>query len=259
MPITFRPAAARTASSLGGRFADHCLSRLAALWPSACALCGGAGDPVCRACTAHYFDPWTARCPRCALRLPGHARDAGLLCGQCLQRPPAFDATVVAGDYQAPIDNLVLALKFGKRLALAATLAQLLHQALCARPGFEHPELMTAVPLGRQRLAQRGFNQALEIAKPLAKASAIPLLPRLAQRQRETPAQTLLTPDLRRRNLRHAFMLADDAAERIRGRHVAIVDDVVTTGATVGELAAVLKRGGAARVSVLAFARTPAH
>jgi len=232
------------------------LRRLPSLLPTACALCGASGAALCGGCRRQFFATPQPRCRQCGLALP--AAPAQALCGQCLKSPPPFDATIVAADYAPPLDQLVLELKFGHRLALAPLLADLLHQALPI--DAERPQLLLPVPLGPRRLAQRGFNQALEIARPLARLLAVPLEPRLALRVRETEAQTTLPPRQRQQNLRGAFTLEPAAAAaRLRGRHVGIVDDVITTGATVGELAATLKRFGAARVTTLAFARTPPH
>ncbi|WP_019142071.1 ComF family protein [Noviherbaspirillum massiliense] len=176
-------------------------------------------------------------------------------CGECLRNPPAFDATVVAADYVPPLDHLVLALKFGNRLALAPLCASLLRHALQRGPGVPLPEVLTAVPLGAQRLRERGFNQSLEIGKPLSRELGIRLDARLVFRQRETQAQSLLPPDERRKNMRNAFMVHGDAIDWVRGRHIGVVDDVITTGETLGELAATLKRFGATRVTNLVFAR----
>jgi ComF family protein len=177
------------------------------------------------------------------------------LCGHCLRDGPAFDRTVVAADYAAPLDQLVLQLKFGGRLALAPLLAQLLRDAVLRQPGFVLPALLCPVPLGSQRLAERGFNQALEIARPLARALGVALHPRLAARVHETRAQSSVAPHQRGGNIAHAFALAEPAL--VAGRHVGIVDDVMTSGQTLNELAATFKRHGAARVSNLVFARTP--
>ena len=119
--------------------------------------------------------------------------------------------------------------------------------------------MLCPVPLGRARLVERGFNQALEIAKPLSRALGIPLWPRLLIRARETQAQSSVKPAARRGNIRHAFIVAPDMLALLRGQHVGLVDDVMTSGATLDELAGLLKRHGAARVSNLVFARTPPH
>ena len=226
--------------------------------PTACALCGmSANDLLCEGCHAQFFSQQLTRCPQCAIALPYAVQDAHTPCGTCLKQAPAFDATVVAADYTAPIDQLVLALKFGSQLALAPLFAQLLHARAQQMPHDALPSLLTAVPLGAQRLIERGFNQALEIAHPLAHALNIPLQAKLAVRVRDTAAQSSLQPDDRRKNIRNAFTVLPEAIDCIRGAHIGIVDDVMTTGETLNELAATFKRFGAARVTNLVFARSP--
>jgi ComF family protein len=230
---------------------------VSAMLPSACVLCGASGDDaLCRDCHAHFFSRQHRRCARCALPL-AHAADAPV-CGDCLAHPPAFDATLVAADYAPPVDQLVLGLKFAGRLALAPLCARLLHAASKPAPADAAalPSCLIAVPLGPQRLKERGFNQALEIARPLARALGIPLERRLALRHRDTQAQARLHPDERRRNMHGAFAIAPAMAAQIRDRHIGVVDDVITTGQTLNELAATLKRYGAARVTNFVFART---
>jgi ComF family protein len=221
------------------------------LLPSSCALCGGGCDgAVCLPCRDHFCLPVTNRCGRCANPLPG-----GGVCATCEAYPPAYDATVFAVDYAPPLDHLVLQLKFGARLPLAPWFAGLLRDAILARPGLPLPELLCPVPLGPSRLIERGFNQALEIARPLACALGVALAPRLAARQLDTRAQSGVSPHERADNIRGAFTIADP--DLVAGRHIGIVDDVMTSGSTLEELAAAFKRFGAARVSNLVVARTP--
>jgi ComF family protein len=228
-----------------------------ALLPSSCALCGGCGGQVvCTPCRQQYVEA-RPRCMRCANPLPD--RDAASLCGSCLADPPSFDSTVVAADYALPLDQLVLQLKFGGRLALAPWFAQLLRDAVLARPDFVLPELLCPVPLGPRRLVERGFNQALEIARPLAVSLGVPLQPRLALRALDTRAQSGVSPREREQNMRGAFSIAPEMLDLVAGRHVGVVDDVMTSGHTLDELASTLKQAGAARVSNLVFARTPPH
>ena len=234
------------------------LARL--LLPASCALCGARCEAaVCAACHGQFFgherEQERPRCRQCANPLA--PAEPGARCGACLAEPPAFDATLAACDYAAPIDQLVLQLKFGARLALAELFATLLRDAVLRRPDFVLPALLCPVPLGPGRLAERGFNQALEIARPLARALGVALQPRLALRVHETQAQSRVAPSERARNIEHAFIVAPDALLRVRGQHIGIVDDVMTSGQTLAELAATLKRFGAARVSNLVFARTP--
>jgi ComF family protein len=229
-----------------------------ALLPSSCALCGARCEAaVCRACHAQFLAPHAPRCARCAN--PVGARDVRLPCGACQAHPPAFDATFAAADYSAPLDQLVLQLKFGGTLALAPWFGRALGEAVAARPGQALPNLLCPVPLGAGRLAERGFNQALEIARPLSRSLGIGLRPALALRARDTAAQSGVAPAERKRNIRNAFIVAPDALALVRGQHIGVVDDVMTSGATLHELAALFKRFGAARVSNFVFARTPPH
>jgi ComF family protein len=235
---------------------QHVLSRLAGVLPNACALCGSTGaNALCDGCHAQFFSETPPRCRQCAALLP-HAADQPMRCGDCLDHSPAFDATVVAANYAAPVDQLVLALKFGSRLALAPLFAGMLRNAMLGARHDDLPTVLTAVPLGAQRLAERGFNQALEIAKPLSKTLGISVDAGLLSRTRDTRAQAMLHPDERRQNMRRAFIVPADAIERVRGRHIGVVDDVITTGATLDEIAATLKRFGATRVTNIVFART---
>jgi ComF family protein len=230
-------------------------ARLPAALPGSCALCGlEAIDGLCKGCHAQFLALQPKRCHRCAIPLH-HAGDT--TCGECLQRPPSFDATIAATDYAAPVDRLVLALKFGARLDLASLFATMMRDALLARQETALPDLLCAVPLGRTRLAERGFNQALEMARPLSHSLGIPLRARLAVRQRETLAQAQLDPSQRQQNIHHAFSLRAEAMDMVHGAHIGVVDDVMTTGQTMNEFAAMLKRYGAARVTGIVFARTP--
>ena len=230
-----------------------------ALLPSSCALCGaGCGGVVCAPCHGEHVAPRRIRCRRCANPL-GPAGDGRIECATCLADGRAFDATLAATDYAAPLDQLVLQLKFGARLALAPWFAQMIADTVRTERRFLLPNVLCPVPLGRQRLVERGFNQALEIARPLSKLLGIPLRARLAIRALETQAQSGVSPDQRRRNMRNAFIVSPDALAMVRGQHIGIVDDVMTSGHTLNELALTFKRFGAARVSNLVFARTPPH
>ena len=164
----------------------------------------------------------------------------------------------MATDYRAPVDQLVLALKFGATLPLAPLFGELLAQALTtAMPDRSAwPELLAPVPLGPRRLIERGYNQALEIARPLARSLTLPLSASLLVRVRETEAQAATPARQRHQNMRGAFVVPHRAMTSVAGRHVGVVDDVMTTGATLDALASTLKRYGARRVTNLVFART---
>jgi ComF family protein len=223
------------------------------LYPPRCLLCGAAGDQdrdLCADCAAdlpHNHHP----CSRCALPLPpGSPADA--LCGVCSRQPPAFDHCYAALQYDDNLGFLISGLKFHKRLNHARLLGRLLTDYLEHRQ-VPMPDLILPVPLHRQRLRERGYNQALEIARPIGRHFELAVRPRLCRRVHATPAQTGLDRKTRRRNLRRAFRLTGDVA----GQSIALLDDVVTTGSTVTELAKLLKRSGAIRVDVWAVARTP--
>lgn len=235
-------------------WSQHVLERLPAALPSSCAMCGGSNhEAVCGGCHAQFFGRRQHRCAQCAIPL---VDGTAPLCGQCLKQPPAFDATIVATDYAPPVDQLVLALKFGSRLEMAPLFAGMIRDALLDARGLPLPAQLTIVPLGPRRLVERGFNQALEIARPLSRLLGIGLDARIVTRRHDTPAQALLPPAERRRNIRNAFLIPAHAIDRVRGRHVGVVDDVMTTGETLNELAATLKRFGAVRVTNFVFART---
>lgn len=172
-------------------------------------------------------------------------------CGACLHRPPHFDATLAVADYAPPIDALVLALKFGHRLELAPVLGALLADRAAAH--LAAPDALVPLPLSLERAAERGFNQSLEIARAIARRLDWPLDPRLLVRTRHATAQASLRLDARHRNIRGAFAVR----HAVGGRHVAVVDDVLTSGSTLDETARVLKAAGAARVTNLVVARTP--
>lgn len=228
------------------------------LLPSSCALCGARCEAaVCAPCQAQFLGACAPRCPCCAN--PVGPLDVTVPCGACQSHAPAFDATIAAADYSAPLDQLVLQLKFGGTLALAPWFGRALGEAVIARAPFALPDILCPVPLGPHRLTERGFNQALEIARPLSQALGIPLRTALAVRVRDTAAQSGVAPAERKKNMQNAFVVAPDALALVRGRHIGVVDDVMTSGATLHELAAMFKRFGAARVSNFVFARTPPH
>ncbi len=208
------------------------------------------GEVVCADCADELLRP-VPRCPQCALPCR-----PGTPCAACRETPPAFDAAVTLGNYAAPADNLVLALKFGGQLPLAGWLAQRLAAQVSARLVTLPPlDLLTPVPLSPPRLATRGFNQAWEIGRPLARRLHVQADPALLRRPRDTITQRVLDLAERHANVRGAFRLAPGAS--VTGLHIGLVDDVMTTGATLDEAARVLKAQGAARVTAIAALRTP--
>lgn len=240
----------RAARALGTALAETILP---CVLPSSCALCGGSASGLLCAPCRHQYTQARRRCIQCANPLA--AQEPVARCGACIRATPAYDATVAAVDYAAPFDALVLQLKFGAQLALAPLCAQLLRDAMLGQAPLALPDVLCPVPLGPHRLAERGFNQALEMARPLARLLGVPLDARLLARPSDTPAQSSLTPAARRENVRRAFVVCGDVA----GRHVGVVDDVMTSGHTLHAVARTLQRAGAVRVTNLVFARTPPH
>ena len=219
---------------------------LGALLTQDCMLCAGpsANRLVCDACAISL--PWLEHaCERCAIPLA----QAGI-CGECLRRAPSFDAALAAFEYRFPLDRLIQRFKYSGDLAAGRWLALELagRVARC-----ERPTLLVAPPLARSRMRERGFNQAVVIAKGVAGRLGIRHAPGALAKVRDTSPQPGLGRRARLANLRGAFR----CNARLAGEHVAIVDDVMTTGATADALARVLKAAGAARVSVWAIARTP--
>jgi len=224
------------------------------LLPCACALCGAVqGDLVCNGCTGDLASHLhRRRCIQCAIALD--ARHAARHCRTCLAGAPDFDATVVIADYAWPLDHLVTGLKFRAQLPLADWLAAQLGNALAAAPG-DLPDVLLPVPLSPARLRSRGYNQAWEVARRIARRLDIPAHANALQRVRDNVAQATLDRAERLANLHGAFVVAEPA--RIAGRHIGVVDDVMTTGTTLGEIATQLKRAGATRVTNVVALRTP--
>ncbi len=210
----------------------------------ACLLCGGrsAGALLCAPCDADLPRLTAAHCDTCALPVTGGTR-----CGACLAHAPACDHVCAPYTYDFPLDALVQGLKYRGNLAIAPLFGEAIAASL-----DERPDVIVPMPLSQARLRERGFNQGQEIARHVARAGGIPLLPQACRRVRDTPPQTTLPWKARAANIRRAFVCDRDFS----GMHVAVVDDVMTTGATLNELARNLKRAGAARVTGLVAART---
>ena len=204
---------------------------------------------LCAACidALPWIDP---ACPGCALPLPA---GVGGFCAACARRPRPWAAAYCALRYAAPADRWVQRLKYRHDLAAARRLGWLLAQGV-RHAGMNAPELVIPMPLHRARQRERGFNQADEIARALAREWRLPVAASAARQLHPTGDQTGLSAAERRRNMRDAFT-ADP--RRVRDRHVAIVDDVLTTGASCEALCAALHAAGAGRVQVWCCARTP--
>jgi ComF family protein len=246
------------AGDLGQGMTTWATAALDLLYPSLCPVCDlalgpGRRDPLCRGC-------WTAverieppGCRTCGLPFPSF--DRGLpavppLCHACAAAPPAFDYARAAGAYAGALRDALHAFQFGGKRILARPLGDLVLEQ-CGGLLGPHVDALVAVPLTRARERERGFNQAALLASHLATASGLPDKPRWLSRRHGTRSQTELTADERRANVAGAFA----ASPRVAGAHVVVVDDILTTGATVGECARALRGAGARAVGVVAVAR----
>jgi len=225
------------------------LHALAARLPSQCAVCRAwPAQRVCDACAARFAQP-RARCETCALPLASGTRR----CGTCLRHPPALAACVAAVDYDYPWAGLLAEFKFQGDPGWAATLATLLRSTPWAEPLLEAAHLVLPVPLSRQRLRERGFNQSLLLARHLAPRKTDP---GLLLRLRDTAAQSGLSRAQRLRNLQGVFAVEPLRSAQVLDRHIVLVDDVMTTGATLDAAAMALRHAGAQHVAALVVART---
>lgn len=234
---------------------------------------------MCAACCSR-FAPRLPRCRQCALARVGLATGDGSAkgqtdgrvdrqhvdgrvegrCGACLVAPPAYSHAVAAADYGFPWDRLIARLKFEQAPELARPLAELLAQAAgerIAQPGWPRPDLVLPVPLAPRRQAERGYNQAWELARRIAPRLGLKAEPLLLERWRETPHQVGASRAERLRNLGDAFLVDPARRAALAGRRIALVDDVLTTGVTAQAAAQALLAAGAADVQVWVIARTP--
>ena len=226
---------------------DRCVKNKLAWWLSpTCLLCGGAADSrgICPACLAdlpRIDNP----CSCCGAELGGPG-----CCGSCQRRPPAYDHAIAPYRYAWPVDQLIQGLKYHGNLIYAYQLGQLLTRAVAAGLARQ-PDVIIPVPLHPGRLRQRGFNQALEIAKPVARVLGVPIARDKVRRIRNTPPQAELPGRRRRGNVRHAFAVPGDLCTDA----VAVVDDVMTSGETVHAVARCLRAAGAPHVQVWVVTR----
>lgn len=218
--------------------------------PAVCVLCHGPAknNDLCNACSRDL--PWLEHvCKRCALPL----LSAQMQCGKCQHTPPYYTATVALFQYAEPIINMLSKFKFHQQLLYGNLFSHLLIEKLRAYYQNESlPELFIPVPLHASRLRERGYNQALELARPLAKAFKVKLNYVDLIRNRKTMQQSLITENQRQANVRGAFTLT----KQLPIKHVALVDDVITTAYTINECSKILKSNGIEKITVLAIART---
>jgi len=221
------------------------------LLPNNCTLCGQRGQEnlaLCRDCQLN-LNTINSACERCAIPLPDSVQSG--ICGQCIIEPPNFDNSISLFVYETPISQMIQSLKFNRKLANARLLGNLLATHLEERK-HPRPTCILPVPLHHKRLQSRGFNQSLELAKPVSRVLDIPITQHLVKRIRHTPPQSRLKFRERDKNVNMAFELNGHAIPK----RVAILDDVVTTGATCNAIAGLLKKAGAEHVEVWSLARS---
>lgn len=222
---------------------------MAARVPSQCAVCHAwPTQRVCNACVARFAQP-TTRCERCALRVP----EGVAVCGACLRNPPALDACLAAVDYAYPWADALAEFKFRGDPGWTATLGNLLRSTPWVEPALEAADIVVPVPLSTERMRERGFNQSALLAQQLAGAKT---QTRTLLRLHATETQSALPRAQRLRNLRGAFAVEPLHAAALRGQRVVLVDDVMTTGATLEAAAAPLRQAGVAHITAVVLART---
>lgn len=218
--------------------------------PSRCAICRAwPSAPVCDQCISHYAQP-TTRCRRCALPLA-----AGGTCGTCLQHPPPLDLCLSATRYGWPWAPLVSAFKFQAQPGWASPLATLMLSSDWVEDTLDAADWVLPIPLSRERLAERGYNQSWLLARALCPAKAHA---QLLLRTRDTPSQRTLSRHDRLANLEGAFAVEPLLASHIPGKRVVLIDDVMTSGASLHTAAKVLRQAGALHVAAVVLARTEA-
>jgi len=224
------------------------------LLPNSCIFCHTpckkSTVDICQHCLSEL--PWLEHtCYQCGNPMPPMNNSLDL-CGSCLATPPYFDQLISLFHYHSPVNRMITSLKFSNQLHYAHLFAALLMKKLQQTAHYQLPEAIIPMPLHRKRLCERGFNQALEIAKPMAKALSIPIDINSCIRNKATEPQAQMHAKQRQQNLVDAFSIPS----KLLYQHVAIVDDVVTTGTTVNELAKTLRKAGVHQIDVWCCART---
>jgi ComF family protein len=235
--------------NLGRAILNYCSTLRQQALPALCLLCAAPAKSanLCDGCRADLPELPRDRCPVCA-----EPTLAAAVCGACLAHPPRFERVLAPAAYAYPLDRLIQSFKYSGNLAVAPLLVDLMLPAILAEP---LPDVIVPMPLSAERLRERGFNQSLEIAKLIGRRAGIALRSQACVRVRHGEAQSALPFARRADNVRGAFVCMEDFA----GLAVAVVDDVLTTGATLNELARVLRHRGAARVVGWMAARTLAN
>ncbi len=225
------------------------VSRVFNLLPSQCRVCHAwPTQPVCEACVSRFAQP-QPRCETCALPVPQHVRH----CGACVKERPPLDACLAAVAYAFPWSDLIVDYKFHDNPGLSNAFALLLRSVPWVEPALEAADLVLPMPLSRQRLQTRGFNQALLLAQRLAPDKTDS---RLLLRIKDTPAQSSLKRAERLHGLKDAFAVDPLQMAALKGARVVLVDDVMTSGASLSCAAWALRGAGAAHITALVIART---
>lgn len=226
--------------------------RLAQLYskvlPINCRLCGICSDdqPLCRDCASELPQIGPA-CPRCALPTPHYQ-----LCGQCLSQPPEQHSSISIYQYKDPVDRLIVDLKFNDKLYLTQFFAERMAEVIKDKP---LPELLIPIPLHPNKLKQRGYNQSYELAKALSELLLIPCSNNFLERVIDTKPQSSMPYKERKKNIQHAFQSTASSTFK----HIALIDDVLTTGHTANAAAKTLRLAGVSRIEVWTIARTIRH
>lgn len=227
------------------------------VFPYFCSICECKSDQsmdLCSICTKLL--PWIQdRCYRCGVRL--EQIDEAVTCKQCQENPPKFDRLCALFDYVPPAINLVTGLKFGRRLAFGRVLGELFSDQILEEwySPDTLPEAIIPVPLHPVRIRNRGYNQAMELLYPIKKRIGIPVYDDLCQRLRNTKPQSGLVAELRKQNLQNAFAINKRKIRKLKLQHIAIMDDVVTTGSTVSAISAILKDAGILQIDIWCICR----
>jgi ComF family protein len=217
--------------------------------PGQCAVCRAwPAQSLCESCVGRFAQP-RPRCLRCAIPVPNGVTQ----CGRCLAEPPPLDACFAALAYDYPWSSLIAQYKFNGQAGWARAFATLMRSTPWVEPALDDADLVLPMPLARERLVERGFNQSLMLARLLGASRA---QPSLLLRIRNTPAQASLDRKARLANVEGAFALDPLRADVVRGKRVVLVDDVMTSGASLFAAARVLRDAGAARVTAVVLART---
>ena len=231
------------------------------IFKPSCVLCASPEANSHALCSPCLNDlPWhpNTSCPQCGLASSGTGLNA-IVCGSCLNSPPDFDVTKAVFLYAYPVDAMMLRYKYGNMLNLGDTFGEFLAEKTVLENHFKNIDLIIPMPMHPQRLKERGFNQALEIAKVLCKNHKEKLDYKSVERQTLTPPQASLPLKERVKNIKGAFKVNADKLNKFQGKSIAIVDDVMTTGASLNELAKTLKKSGASHVECWVVARTLPH